>query len=406
MMQPVLVLLSMAVLAATVVPALAQPLSPEPKPGDPVIARADVVFFNPGVESLTPSIVRAGNGDLVVSIAVRGDGMPTTAVAMNFVRSSDQGKTWSAPVLTSHTDKPLTGLSEALHQLPGGRILRYSLELVWPAEPDQSRPDYLALAGGRKFDSAYSLSDDHGVTFSERKLLSDPVARNDFAQGGIVALPNGDLLWSWGHWGSPPLNGFKRSTDGGNTWGPVARAFQDPPPGFARPLAFNETGVAVCPDGAIVAVARVDGCPPANDKRFWLIRSQDHGQTWSVPRQIPVMGGSPALSCTPRGQLWLAYRDGGLGPGLGLAVSDDQGETWRFLYHLREPKGNHERLYGHIRWTDEDRKQPWRPAEGQVGYPCFCRLSDTEVYVVYHASAYPAAAHCYIAGNLLRIGGE
>ena len=70
------------------------------------------------------------------------------------------------------------------------------------------------------------------------------------------------------------------------------------------------------------------------------------------------MGGSPALYCTPTGQLWLAYRDGGLGPGIGLAVSDDNGETWRFVYHLKEPKGNHERLYGHIRYTDEDRKQP------------------------------------------------
>ena len=403
MPRHMLVVLCSALLAWEAMPVLAQEPQAETKPHDPVIARADIVYSHQSVESLTPSIVRAGNGDLVVSIATRGDGMPSKSIAMNFIRSSDEGKTWSEPYMTSSTDKPLTGLGESLHQLPQGRLLRSSLELVWPAEPDMSKPNYLALARGRKFDSYYCISEDGGYTFSERKLLSDPVKRNDFAQGGILELPGGDLIWSWGNWGSKPLNGFRRSTDGGHTWGPAVRAFQDPPPGFDRPVSFNETAVALCGDGSIVAIARVDGCPPDNDKRFWLIRSRDEGKTWTVPRQITIMGGSPALYCTPMGQLWLAYRDGGLGPGLGLAVSDDNGETWRFLYHLKEPKGNHERLYGHIRYTDEDRKKPWRPAEGQVGYPSFVRLSDREVYVVYHAASHPSAPTCYIAGNLLRI---
>ena len=402
---------ALAVLCAALVTGEAMPVSaqesgPGSKPYDPVVVRADIVYSHPTIESLTPSVVRAGNGDLLVSMATRGDGMPSQAVAMNFVRSSDGGRTWSEPTMTSRTDKPLTGLGESLHQLPAGRLLRYSLELVWPGEPDASRADYLELAGGRKFDSYFAISEDNGYTFSARTQLSDPIKRDDFAQGGIVELPNGDLIWSWGSWGSPPLNGFKRSTDGGRSWGPVVRAFRDPPPGFSAPLAFNETALAVCKDGSVVAIARVDGCPPDNDKRFWLIRSHDNGATWTVPRQIPIMGGSPALYCTPMGQLWLAYRDGGLGPGIGLAVSDDSGDTWRFLYHLKEPKGNHEKLYGNIRYTDEDRKQPWRPAEGQVGYPCFARLSDREVYVVFHAASYPEALTCYIAGNLLQVGGS
>jgi hypothetical protein len=396
-----LVVLCAALLAGGAVSLGAE--EPAPRPYDPVVARADVVYSDPTIESLTPSVVRAGNGDLIVTMCTRGDGMPSRSVAVNFVRSRDGGKSWSQPYMTSQADKPLTGLGESLHQLPGGRLLRYSLELVWPGEPDASRPDYLTLAGGRKFDSYFAISADNGHTFPERRRLSDPVLRDDFAQGNIAQLANGELIWSWGSWGDKPLNGFKRSTDGGRTWGPTERAFQDPPPGFATPLAFSETAVAVCKDGSVVAIARVDGCPPDNDKRFWLIRSRDSGKTWSVPRQIPIMGGSPALYCAPTGQLWLAYRDGGLGPGIGLAASDDRGRTWRFLYHLREPRGNHERLYGHIRYTDEDRKQPWRPAEGQVGYPCFARLSDREVYVVFHASSYPSALTCYIAGNLLQI---
>ena len=239
-------------------------------------------------------------------------------------------------------------------------------------------------------------------------LLSDPVKRNDFSQGNIVELPNGDLLWPWGSWGSEPLNGFRRSVDAGNNWSPVERAWQDPPPGFDKPVSFNETAAAVCTDGTIIAIARVDGLP-GNDKRFWQIKSFDNGKTWTVPGQIEISGGSPAMYCTPKGQLWLAYRDGGLGPGLGFAVSDDNGNNWRFLFHLKDPKGEHERLYGQIRYTDEDRRKPWRPKEGIVGYPCFTKISDKEVYVVFHAHNNTEMAKLfpdipfYIAGNLLRI---
>ncbi len=379
---------------------------------DPVIKRADIVHdAGPG---LTPFVVRAVNGDLIAGLDTgRGDIMPGGTIQL--AKSSDSGKTWAKPYLELKSDKPLTGFGAYLYNLPDGnwtfgKMLLYTMEAVWQEEPDQSKPNWASLVGSRKFDSYYAFTEDDGQTFSEKILFSDPVKRDDFAQGGIVELPNGDLIWPWGRWGSEPLNGFRRSTDGGRSWNPVVRAWQDPPAGHDKPLAFNETAAAVCKDGTIVAVARVDGAPD-NDKRFWQITSSDNGQTWTKPRQIEIVGGSPAMYCTPNGQLWLAYRDGGVGPGLGLAASDDNGGTWRFLYHLKEPKGEHEKLYGHIRYTDEDRKKPWRPAEGVVGYPCFAKLSDTEVYVVFHAhnrnelpKRFPKdASPFYIVGNLLEI---
>ena len=379
---------------------------------DPIIKRADIVNDNePG---LTPFVLRAPNGDLVAGWDTgKGDIMP--GGEMHFARSSDTGKTWQKPYLNIKSDKPLTGISACLYNLPDGnwtfgRMMLYTMEGVWLEEPDQSKPNWASLVGSRKFDSYYSFSDDGGYTFSEKMLLSDPNKRNDFAQGGMIELPNGDLLWPWGYWGQEPLNGFKRSIDGGKTWGPLIRAWQDPPAGYDKPLAFNETAAAVCKDGTIIAVARVDGFAE-NDKRFWQIKSTDNGKTWTQPRQIEIIGGSPAMYCTKQGQLWLAYRDGGIGPGLGFAVSDDNGNTWRFLYHLKEPKGEHEKLFGHIRYTDEDRKKPWRPAEGIVGYPCFTKISDSEVYVVFHANnrtelpkKFPKdATPFYIVGNLLEI---
>jgi hypothetical protein len=390
--------------ALVCLPACGQ-LAPAAAALDPVIARADVV--HDAGPALCPNLSRASNGDLLAQWSTRGDGMPGQMTQI--ARSTDGGRSWSAPYVTLRNDKPLTGTGTTLFSLPPrngmpGRMLCYTLEIVWPAEPDPAKPDYLALAAGRKFDSYISFSTDDGLTFSARHLLSDPGRRNDFAQGPVAPLPNGDLLWPWGHWEAQPLNGFRRSTDGGLTWAPVARAWQDPPPGHDTPLAFNETAVAVCRDGSIVAVARVDTVP---DKKFWLIRSSDNGATWTVPRPVEIAGGSPALYCTPRGQLWLAYRDAGIGPGLGLAVSDDHGEHWRFLFHLRDPKGELEKRFSHVRYTAEDLKQPWRPAEGVVGYPSFARLSDSEVYVAFHVQAWrdvPRSGEAlFVAGNLLRI---
>lgn len=377
----------------------------KPQPNDPVIERADVV----GEPGLCPSMVRTANGDLIATGETgKGDAQP--GGTMPFVRSSDSGRTWSKPYMTLKSDNPLIAAGGSLYNLPGDskQMLFCTYEVLWQDIPDQSKPNWNSLVGGRKFFTYYSFTTDNGLTSTERKLLTESADYKDFPQGPFIESPNGDLLWPWGNWGSEPFNGFRRSTDGGLTWAPVVRGWKDPPPGYDRKLAFNETAAAVCKDGTIVAVARVDGAPD-NDKRFWQITSVDNGHTWTPPRQIEIIGGSPAMYCTPKGQLWLAYRDGGFGPGLGLAVSDDNGQTWRFLYHLKDAKGEHEKLYGHIRYTDEDRKKPWRPAEGMVGYPCFAKISDTEVYVVFHAhnrgelsKRFPEVPF-YIVGNLLRI---
>lgn len=377
------------------------------KYNDPIVARADIVYnASPG---LIPNIVYTSNKELLVAFVAKGDGIPGDS--SQIVKSADNGKTWSAPFKVIKSDNPLGSTSTSLYNLPSGnwtvgQLLCYTIDITWLDNPDQSNPNWASLVGSRKFEGYYSFTNDNGNTFSERILLSDPTTRKDFAQGGIIELPNGELIWSWGDWVTP-INGFKRSTDGGRTWGPTVRAFQDPPPGVAAPIRFNETAVTVCKDGKIIAIARVDGYNN-NDKRFWQITSSDNGKTWSTPRQIEIQGGSPALYCTPKGQLWLAYRDGGVGPGLGLAVSDDNGENWRFLYHLREPTREHILSYGGIKYTDEDRSKPWRPAEGIVGYPCFAKISDTEVYIVFHAytrtmtEKFPDFPF-YIAGNLLRI---
>ena len=372
---------------------------------DPIVERADVVSDEgPGT---IPSIGRAPNGDLIVAFNTRGDVLPGAVI--KFVRSKNEGRTWSSPYFEIRPGADNVGASINASSILSIKHEGKSTGLMaaFPLFGTWKRPVIEKNFGSRSFDFYLYLSTDNGLTFQREYQLNDATKRHDFAQGNVLALPGGDLIMPWGHWGDTPLNGFRRSGDGGLTWAPVKRAWQDPPPGHDKPLAFNETAVILCKDGSILAIARVD---TLLDKKFWMIRSRDNGHSWTTPRQIAIAGGSPALYCTPRGQLWLAYRDGGFGPGLGLAVSDDHGEHWRFLYHLEDATGEHQQMYAHMRYSDEDRSKPWRPKEGIVGYPWFVRLSDSRVYVVFHShneelkKKFGAGADpYYIVGNVLTI---
>lgn len=366
---------------------------------DPLIQRVDLIYdSNTG---LCPYVALAPNGDLIATWSSRGDIKP--GCTASFAISKDLGKTWSKPYLTFKSDNPLIGTQVSLQRLPDSN---WGIGLM-ACTIFESEHESLDSLQNRKFNVFYAISSDNGKTFINKKQINDPNEKADFQQGNFAELKNGDLLWPWGRWHGNSFNGFRRSIDGGLTWQAAKKAWQDPPPGSDKKLVFNETAVAVCSSGKIVSIARND---VLIDKKFWQIESIDNGQTWSAPHQLELAGGSPVMYCTPEGQLWLAYRDGGIGPGLALAVSDDEGQSWRFLYHLKEAKGEHERLYSNIKYTDQDRQKRWRPAEGIAGYPCFEKLSDTEVYIVFHAhnkellqKFAPGMDPYYVVGNLLKI---
>lgn len=318
-----------------------------------------------------------------------------TGAATHFVRSSDQGKTWSKPFLSMKSAMPKAQLLGMIHSLPDGNLM-VSLNEVDLSGNNQ-----------RYYDFYYALSQDNGVKFGERQRLNDPNLRNDFAQGLFISLPNGDLLWPWGQWSPDPINGFRRSLDGGRTWQPTVRAWQDPPAGEKEPLIFSETAVVVCKDKSLLAISRTD---KKADKKFWQIKSYDNGETWMSPRQIDLAGGSPALHCLENGVLLFAFRDAGIAPGVGLAMSKDNGENWEFLFHLKDPTGEFEKLYGGVKWSEDDLKKTWRPAEGMAGYPCFLPISKNQIYVVFHlhnrklSERFEQGADLfYIAGNLIEI---
>jgi hypothetical protein len=165
--------------------------------------------------------------------------------------------------------------------------------------------------------------------------------------------------------------------------------------------------VVVCKDKSLLAIARTD---KKTDKKFWQIRSSDNGKTWTMSRQIELAGGSPALYCTQNGILLFAFRDAGNVPGIAVAASMDNGDNWKLICHLKDPTGEFEKLYGNVKWSQDDLKKAWRPAEGMAGYPCFLPVSENQVYVVFHlynkklSERFGSGADpFYIAGNLIQI---
>ena len=94
-------------------------LDPEGRPrGEPRI----VVPTPPGgLNSLSPALRRLGSGEIGMAFSHR---LSTKEASRRFIRSSDEGRTWSEPVLVSDGSDPyMTGCNDRLTVLEGGRLL-------------------------------------------------------------------------------------------------------------------------------------------------------------------------------------------------------------------------------------------------------------------------------------------
>ena len=331
----------------------------------PVVKRSDLISGY-DLSVLQVDAIVAANGDIIVSGEEVGDVIPGDKVS--FFRSSDGGKTWTGPYLTLEAeDSARHGVSvTSMYRREDGVILMCQGTYASPTGLENRKVVALDILASR----------DNGLTFT--KLSSVPIhpAGLNAPYLNMVAFPDGSLIMpgfvenlGCGYW---------RSEDGGETWQDFQVVWHDPPDGANGPLWFNETSYVVTDSGSIVAVARND-----TDKVFYTIRSDDDGKTWTRPRALSLVGGSPALHKMPNGTLVLAYRDAAA-PGLALAVSGDGGLHWRFAYHLPLPEGVPPVDGAH--WTRPADDQAWKPLEGHYGYPAFVDLPDGDVYVAWHVA--------------------
>lgn len=207
--------------------------------------------------------------------------------------------------------------------------------------------------GGLSWSAPVALVNDGAAFFNDKNALTaDPTdARFVYAVWDrLDAAGNGPAM-------------LARSVDGGASWEP-ARAIFAPSVanGVSQTLGNRIAVVAAGAErGTLVNVfALIDTVNNVSSSRMALVRSSDHGATWSAPTIVADMrfvgarnpeggqmirdgAGLPSVAAAPDGSLWLAWQDARFSAGARDAVavsrSTDGGRTWSALAAINRVPG-------------------------------------------------------------------
>jgi len=289
------------------------------------------IYHDDEVYSAWPSMVRAANGDILISVITTEQHLGPDA-SVSIMRPTDNGQTWSEPFVA--VDTILDDREGGFTVTPDGEILMHVFATHWNAAsyealvPDSypeawiarwikhvSTPEYVnatELAGA----FIYS-SQDHGTTWEK-------IGRGPDSTHGGIALQDGSLLVTSYREDSDVIRIY-RTTDSRREWEHI-HSVPSPAPQFQ----FGEPHVTQLPTGRIVvmirATARVyDDERP--DLYLWQTYSDDNGETWADPFPTPMLGFPPHLLTLSDGRLLCTYGRRVKPYGQRAMISSD-GVTW------------------------------------------------------------------------------
>ena len=262
--------------------------------------------------------------------------------------SFDGGRTWS------RTQAPLSRCTGG-NAANGGDYPRVSDPWVTVAPDGAAYQIGITFGGGLFQPNAFgavlvSRSADGGRTWAPATtLIRDSTAFND--KESITADPtNASFVYAtWERFVSseqgPAPTWFARTISGGATWEPARQIYD---PGGTNSTLNNQ--VVVLPDGTLVLFfSEFDNVGNSTTVFLRLIRSQDHGLSWSAPVTIaqslsrgvqnpetgtPIRDGSNlgAVAGAKNGLLAIAWQDsrfsGGVRDGIAFSRSFDGGLSW------------------------------------------------------------------------------
>jgi hypothetical protein len=258
---------------------------------------------------------------------------PSTAVVAS--HSRDGGRNWPAPATVA---APLQG--NETDAITGSPNLFGHAYLAWA----NFIPSFPFAASSVEF----ARTTDAGASWSPPVLIDQQTGpfTLDFAPR-ILVLPDGTLLAVFAR--ADAENGLglilsARSRDEGRTWQPTVQAgskpifpdFVDPETGDVLPQPGFESA-AVAPDGTVYVA--FEDSRSASSGAIGLVRSLDHGRTWSsitLPG-VSAFAFEPAVAVDQHGTvgvIWYDLRndvpgDAGLTADVWFADSDNRGRSWR-----------------------------------------------------------------------------
>jgi len=302
------------------------------KSGERIVALRDGGYF--------PVMVKLRDGSL--GAVVRG-GAPHIGRAgrLDFLRSTDGGRTWSAPVVAA--DSEWDDRNPALGQMPDGTlVLAY-------AEARSYRPDGTFDLKAGPYVAFLVTSCDGGKTWSAKRPLESPIP-NPSPYGKINVTKDGTAVMTLYEMPSNRV-GLLRSRDSGKTWGDWTLL-----PGH------DETQAIELPDGRWLAFTRIE---EPGEAGLLLSESRDAGRTWPETRKLLKARQWPYdVTVLTSGHLLLSFGSR-LGQfGAGVVLSTDAGKTW---------DADHAVLVG------------WDSLNTDTGYPSTVQLDDGAIVTMYYA---------------------
>jgi len=302
-----------------------------------------------------PVLIKLQDGSL--GAVVRG-GAPHIGIKgrLDWIRSTDGGKTWSAPSVV--VDSQWDDRNPSLGQMADGTLVIGYAE----AQTYNEKGEWDTKAG--EYIQFYVTSKDNGQTWSEKKLLYRGAIRGGSPFGRIIVLSDGTALMSMyggldAEWTGIPtkeqnagrdLCGYVCSRDNGQTWADFH---------LVSPGGHNEMTLMALSDERLIAMCRTTGGAVDQYDSF------DGGKTWQGPRPVTQASQHPPdVVQLASGKLLLVWGNRRPPLGVGSMISADEGQTWRY----------------------DDRVQlAWDSNNGDCGYPSLVQLDDGAIVMLYYS---------------------